>query len=116
MARGQLLLQRHRLSGAASGDPLPSRARREAGVSPYTQRLGIGPAANADRRARELPAAGWHGHRPAFPPSLHGRDGADHAVSDGPDTLSVRVELVGRAAVQAGTRALTLELPTGATA
>jgi seryl-tRNA synthetase len=77
VAGGVQLLERRRLPGAPGGDPLPPGVRRAGRVRPHPQRVRGGAAADDDRGAGELPAAGRQRGDPARLAALHARVGAD---------------------------------------
>src|SRR5260370_18438564 len=80
MARGVVDLECQRLPGAAGQHPLPPRSWWTDRVSTHLERVGCGPAQDADRRPREQPAGGWLGGDPPRVAALYARHGSDSTV------------------------------------
>ena len=83
VAGGELLLQLRRLPGTAGQRPLPAREGGAAGIRPHPERLRPGPAANAHRRAGELPAGRRLGRRAGRPAPVHGWSGGHRETDEG---------------------------------
>ena len=73
VAGGQLLLQLRRLPGAAREIRFQGGGKDKAALRAHAQRLGPGAAADADRRARDLPARRRAHRRPGGAAAVSGR-------------------------------------------
>src|SRR5690242_606061 len=73
MAGGLIGLERSRLPGAPREYQIPPGRRRQGKTAAHTERLGPRHAAHIDRRAGELPAAGWLDHSPGGAAPVDGR-------------------------------------------